>query len=145
MYHCHKCGRLCQLHKGKYVPSKECKCNKGKAMKCSPKRRPNSKSESKGVKIDEWLHKHPTKRKSSRRSSSGGFEVKKKKSPVKARRSNSRKGTRVVARRVTVDKISSGYRYSNPLFDEKKMRASKKKKNKKSKNKNKKSKNKNKK
>ena len=145
MFHCHKCGRLCQLHKGKYVPSKECKCNKGKAMKCSPKRRPNSKSESKGVKIDEWLHKHPTKRKSSRgssrRSSSGGFEVKKKKkSPVKARRSNSRKGTRVVARRVTVDKISSGYRYSNPLFDEKKMRASKKKKkkNKKSKNKNKK-------
>ena len=67
MYHCHKCKRLCQLHKGKYIPSKECKCNKGKSMKCSPKNRPLSEPEKTGIKIDDWLSKHRLKRKSNSR------------------------------------------------------------------------------
>ena len=124
MYHCHKCNRLCQLHKGKYIPHKDCKCNKGKPMKCSAKRRPLSEPDKKGIKIDDWLSKHPLKRKSnrrsssgsrrsssgSRRSSSGGFEIKTKPivarpvriKSVKARRTSSGRGTKAVA--VPVDR-----------------------------------------
>ena len=62
MYHCRKCKRLCQNHKGKHIPHRECKCDKGKSMKCSPKHRPLSEPEKIGIKMDDWLNKHQTKR-----------------------------------------------------------------------------------
>ena len=144
MYHCHKCKRLCQLHKGKYIPHKECKCDKGKSMKCSVKRRPLSEPDKKGIKIDDWLRKHQLKRKinrkssssrktsdssrrsSSRRSSSGGFEIKNKyvvegrvrRKSVKARRTSSDRGTKVVAVPVHRKKKSMSIEERNFFWDQ---------------------------